>query len=332
MRAADDIERMFLMVPWLQQHDGISVQEAARHFGIRPERLVDELVQLSMIGSSTDAIAAGDYSYLIEFDQDEAELGRIRVDPSEHMARPLALSPDQALSLIVALRSMESLVSEASLPHVVGARAKLERMAGQAVPVEVDVASGAPDVREVVHEAIASARRLHLTYDGVNRGRTTYPVVDPLGIVVRGGAAYLQAWSLEPQAWRTFRVDRIAAASLMDVEADDHGPAPDLGERWFEGEQVDEVWIDLAPRGQYLVEYENVREVVETGDPAFPLRVLLPVTGPAYLASRLLRLADAARVVAPEGAGVGAARVAQGALDAYQALFPDDAPPTDAVT
>lgn len=321
MKVVDDLARMFLMIPWLQNHQGVSVTEAAEHFGLDPRRLLDELRRLTCIGASTEAIAYGGWDYLISFDMDEADdTGRLFVS-SEYVDRPLTLSPSEAVTLIVALRGMQDLVGAELRPHVASTLAKLEAIAGEAAGrIDVDVQAGAADVRDVLSEAISAGQRLQLTYDGANRGVTTYPVVDPVAVIVRRGAAYLQAWSLDRDAWRTYRVTRIAAAVPLEAAAQDHGPPPPLGQDWFEGQPIGSVVLDLAPAGQYLAEYDPVQDVVETGDADWPLRVRFAVADDSFLTQRLLRLADAARVVEPAGAGSEAARIAQAALAAYDAL------------
>lgn len=327
MKAADDISRMFRMVPWLAAHPGISVKDAAAEFGITPERLLHELQELWMIGSDTESIAAGSYEYLLEFDLDEAEAGRILVTPSPYIERPLALTVDEALSLLVALRSVRDLVDQDTAAHVGSAITKLESITGQAPGhVQVSVDAGTDDVRVALHAAIRDGQRLHLVYDGVNRGVTTRPQVDPVAIVVRHGSAYLLAWSLTRQGWRRYKVNRIAEATLTGEPAQDHGTPPDFD--W--ADQTGTVELHLAEGALYLLEYDPVTESGELDDPVYRRWARVPLVDRSYLANRLLRLADQVRLPEAHPAQQDAGKLARGALEAY-AQLPSPAGPDDRV-
>ncbi|MGD7731345.1 helix-turn-helix transcriptional regulator [Propionibacteriaceae bacterium G57] len=319
MKNGDDLARWFVMVPWLAHRPGITVTEAAAHFRVHPARLLDELQRMCMIGADTEAIAVGGYGYLIEFDQDEAEQqGRITVFPSDIIDRPLKLTRGEATSLVVALRALVETLDDESAAHGRTALAKLERVAGgRQAHVEVALDSGAGAVREVVAAAVAAGRQLALVYDGASRGRTTRPVVDPVRTVVRGGAAYLQGWDVDQQGWRWYKVNRIHEASPTGTPVTDRGAAPD---DWVDDAPRERTVLELAPAARFLVEYDPVSEVEETGDPDFPVRATLPLAAPGYLVDRLLGLAGDVRLVAPHPAQQRAAATARAALVAYDQL------------
>lgn len=315
MKATEDISRIFRMLPWLERHPGIALEDAAREFGITPERLLDELSTMTMIGSDVDAIARGSYEYLIEFDLDEAETGRIVVTTSEYVARPLALTHDEALSLVVALGSCQDLVDEESRAHVTSALAKLDEMtSGDTNRVAVAVDHGSDDVRGAIAAAITSGQRLQLVYDGVNRGMTTRPVVDPVALVVRDGSAYLQAWSLDRDDWRVYKVTRIAEAVPTGQPGVDHGPVPELA---WDAAHLGTVEVELTSRSAYLLEYDPVREVTEIDDGPFRHRARIPLVDGSYLTNRLLRFADDIRLTEPHPAQDQAVAIARDALQQY---------------
>ena len=317
MKGVDDVARVFSMIPWLEQHPGVNLEDAARRFGVKPARLRHELSELSMIGADPEAIANGGWGYLIDVVEDDD--GGITVTASEYVDRPLNLTPDQALSLVLGLRAVQPLVDDATRTHVDSALAKLEALAGDgAQRVAVEVSTGASDVREVLAQATADGCRLRLTYDGANRGRTTTPVVDPAALVMRDGATYLQAWNVGADGWRTYKVSRVAAAEILDESVVDHGPVPTIPEDWFSGVQYETVVLDLLPAGHWVTEYDPVHEVTTIDEQT--RRVTMPVVSQQFIVGRLLRLADAARVVEPADAARAAAARAREALDAYALL------------
>ena len=321
MSAIEDVDRIFLMVSWLAQRPGIGVKEAATHWGITPDRLIDELNRMYTIGSSLDAIAAGSFEYLLEYDLDEAEqLGRISLTPSQYISRPLAFTHSEALSLIVALRSVKDLVDDDARAHVESALQKLEGLtSADTTRVDVRVDPGADSVRSVITKAIKSGQRLRLVYDGISRGVTTRPVVDPAALVVRNGAPYLHAWSLERAGWRLYKVNRIAEATPTGDPVGDHGQVPAL--EWVDAERHGSVDIELAPGATYLLEYDPVRETGALTDGGrYVAWARIPVASRSYLTNRLLGLADDIRLVELHEAQQDAVEIAEAALGQYARL------------
>jgi predicted DNA-binding transcriptional regulator YafY len=73
--------------------------------------------------------------------------------------------------------------------------------------------AGSADALAVVREALTSQRRLQLRYAN-ERGEETDRVVRPLGVFFWGKTWTLAAWCEMRVAFRNFRLDRVAAASL----------------------------------------------------------------------------------------------------------------------
>ena len=315
MRSSDQLARLLTLVPFLQTHPGLTVEQVAEHYGTTGKRIQAELQLLWMCGPSS---MPGDQ---IEFNMDDIEAGGpIEVSNADYLTRPMRFSREEALSLVVALHAIGELVTSAQATAVASALAKLEALIGDsAAPrVAVRVAGGDARVRQVILDAIDAGQRLQLTYDGVSRGRTTAPVVDPLQIVVRDGVAYLRAWSLDRQDWRTYRLERVAEAVLTGESVADHGELEPLQQSWFEGRGVGSVVLELTPSARWLAEYDPIEHSDEL--PGGALRATFPLVDPAWLTHRLLQLADQVTVVQPQGAGQAAAQAARQGLAAYAAL------------
>lgn len=114
-----------------------------------------------------------------------------------------------------------------------------------------------PPVVDELQSAVVARRQVRLVY----RGRTPEPsdrVVDPWGLVDKGGAWYLIAGT--PKGRRTFRVDRIASATVLE----EHFERPadfDLADAWSS------ISSELESRRS-----ETVAEVVVASDEVFVLR------------------------------------------------------------
>jgi predicted DNA-binding transcriptional regulator YafY len=91
--------------------------------------------------------------------------------------------------------------------------------------------SGVPEdlaMLPVVQDAVSRDRRLSLRYWPRGRG-VTERVVDPLGLVAKGGTWYLVAHTA--LGFRTFRVSRIEEARLLD-QSFERPPGFDLATYW----------------------------------------------------------------------------------------------------
>ncbi|MGV3714141.1 helix-turn-helix transcriptional regulator [Pseudolysinimonas sp.] len=114
-----------------------------------------------------------------------------------------------------------------------------------------------PALVDELQSAVVARQQVRLVY----RGRTAEPsdrVVDPWGLVDKGGVWYLIAGSLKGR--RTFRVDRIVSASVLE----EHFERPtdfDLADAWSS------ISSELESRRS-----ETVAEVVVPTDEVFVLR------------------------------------------------------------
>lgn len=307
MRAGDRIERLLGLVPYLRRHPGVPVREAAEAFGVSPKELLGDLNALWMCG-----LPGGLPGDLIEIDMDAVETdGVIVLSNADYLARPLRLRPDEAVSLIAALQGLADLASGDAAAAVASAIDKLAGlMGGQSVPVSVAVESGSPGVRAALQDAIEHHTRVQITHSG--RGGRAVVLVDPVRIEVVGGYAYLDAWSLDKQAWRSYRLDRVDEVAPLDEPAADHGTPPEPG-AWFEAPSS-ELTLQLRPAAHWVVEYVPTLEVMREGD---LITARFPVVDDRWAVSLVLRLGDAAEVVAPEGIRAAVWREAAAALANY---------------
>jgi len=316
----DQVPRLLALAPYVLNHRGVSVEQVARKFRVTPQQIVKDLNILWMCGLPNNE--GGD---LIDVDMEAAqgEGGVVVIDNADYLARPMRFTADEAMGLIVALRAIETTATGVAKESASSAMRKLRASMGDLTDgrVVIDLEAGEESVRATLVEAIEQGRRVRLTYDGATRGETTTPDVDPARIAVRDGAAYLSAWSVPRQDWRTYRLDRVRAAEVLDEPSVPHEGEPRWDGGWFDrSNQANEVTLDLDPAARWITEYYPTRLVEESER---GVRATFVVADPAWLTSLLLRLAGDARVVSPEGVGDGAVDAAREALAAYDDL---DAP------
>lgn len=297
--AKDQVGRLLALVPLIRRRGEIHVDEAAALLGVSAAQLISDLQVLIFCG--WPGWLPGD---LIEVDLDALAPGgdgMIRIANADYLAAPLRLSRAEASALLVALQALRTSAGEDVLPSIDSAVAKIEEAVGGA-PVASVVPAGGPSAatRRSVDAAVHSRRQLRLRYLVTSRDEVTDRVVDPLGVVTTGGVAYLDAWCHRAGDRRSFRLDRILEAVLLDTAAESHDLAPlDLSAGIFRpADDLPLVTLLLRRPARWVAEYYPVESVRESGDGA--LEVSLRVADPAWLQRLLLRLTPYVSVEGPE--------------------------------
>ena len=313
--ATERLSRLLAMVPWLLSHQGVPLAEAAREFGVTERQLVKDLELLFVCG-----LPGHLPDDLIEADW---EGGFVYVANADAISRPLRLGVDEALALIVGLRTLLSVPGLGDRDAVSRALAKLEAAAGSAgepagaVLVDLD-RSIDPAVLEACEDALRRHRRLHLAYLVPHRDETTQRDVDPMRVLHVDGRWYLEGWCHRAEGVRLFRLDRVVRADVLDVDgtppANARGRDLDSG-LFAPGPDDHVVTLDLRPSARWVVDYYPVEQVVEDGDGG--LRVTLRTGDLAWLRQLVLRLGGAGRVVDPPQLAQEVQLTAREALAAY---------------
>ncbi|HLS12942.1 MAG TPA: YafY family protein [Beutenbergiaceae bacterium] len=139
---------------------------------------------------------------------------------------PLTLAADEAVAIAVGLRAATASVITGMEDAAVRALAKLEMSLSAAtraqivdveqamVPLETARGDFDLDLLTRMARAIAEHRRIDLTYQRHDT-RIVQRTVEPHRIVHTAARWYLIAWDADRRGWRTLRVDRIAAMSLL---------------------------------------------------------------------------------------------------------------------
>ncbi len=317
------LSRLLAMVPWLLERQGVPLSEAAAHFEVSEAQLVKDLELLFVCG--TPGHLPDD---LIEADW---ESGRVYLRNADAIARPLRLSLDEAVALLVGLRTLAEVPGLHDRDVVSSVLTKLAAAAGDAAgaagTVSVDLARGAVEpVLRAVRDAVQRHRRVRLRYLVPSRDETTTRWVDPIRVLTVGDRWYLEGWCHRAEAVRRFRLDRVVEIEVLDEDgtapAEVMGPAnpagggsrPASGEELFQPSAEDlVVSVELSPQARWVAEYYPVEEVLEQPDGTLLVRLRsASADWPARLA---LRLGGQMRVLAPaevvlrvqELAGKGAA-------------------------
>ena len=314
--AVAQLSRLLALIPWLLARPGVPVDEAAREFGVTPNQLRKDLELAFMCGLPGHL---PDDLIDVSLDGD-----RIVVSNAETIARPLRLGPDEAIALLVGLQTLAQLPGAHDRDVLERVSAKLQRAAGDAADagarVQVRVEADEP-VLAALRPALEGGRRLTIRYYVPARDQVTARTVDPIRVVVVDGRSYLEAWCHTAEAVRLFRLDRIEAGSVTELDAPAEVPPdavrPDLCDGVFrpDAQQV-LVTLELAAEGRWVADTLPVESVQESAGGG--ARVTLRVGDPGWLQRLVLRLGGAAHVVDPPDLAAATTARANEALSLYR--------------
>lgn len=317
--APAQVARLLSMLPYIRSHPNVRVAEVADLFGVSERQVVRDLQVLWFSG--LPGLQMGDY---IEVDMEAVEGdGVISVSNADYLARPLRLRTDEAVALLVALRTLAAVPGSFERDAIDRAVAKLEQAAGEvaqrasAVQVRVD-GDAVAGIAATVRQALDDRLRVHLTYWVPARDEATERDVDPMRLVVVDGRLYLEGWCHRAQAVRLFRLDRVLGIDVLDVRADVPRQARprDLSAGVFQPSPDDElVAFELTPPARWVADYyphEKAEELPDGG-----LLLWLRVRDRHWVRRLALRLGSTGKVVDPPELAVEVAEAARDALAAY---------------
>jgi len=305
------LPRLLALVPYLQARPGISVADAAADFNVTEAQLRKDLTLLWMCG--LPGHGPGD---LIDLSF-EGESVSVIFDAG--MSRPLRLTAEEALALVVALRTLAETPGLADTDAVQRALAKVERAAGGAVDdstvaVELDEIER---LQPLLQRSIDEGRALRLKYYSASRDETSERTVDPLRLFEADGRDYLEAWCRQAEGLRVFRLDRIEDATLLDEPAAvPEGVQPrDIAEGVYQPASEHLLaMLRVGPAYAWVADYYVAEDVVEDGA---GLRVSLRVADPAWVRTLVLGSAGQVEVLSPEWLAEDLRAEAGRALAAY---------------
>ncbi len=299
--AGERITRLLALVPWLRAHDGMTITQAAEHFGVSAAQLEKDLWLLVVCGLPG---YGPDQLIDIDFWDD----GRIHVLDPQTLDVPMRLAFEEAASLIVALRLL------AQLPG-----------APDAVHTALDALIDASDIEDIedtgvyvaqepqplttkeIERAIDEQLLLQMQYASGSTGEITERTVEPKRIVSSDGRHLLIGYCRSAEAERSFRIDRIvrieATQPCIPTPYESSAAAPIIAT------------CLLEPEARWVADVHADGAVDSLADGRWQVR--LPVFDPAWLVALLLRLRGAAQVVDPPELRDIVAAAANEALASY---------------
>lgn len=294
LSANDRLQRLLSLVPWVAAHDGPTVDEVCRRFGLRRDQLLADLDIVFLCG-------------LYPYTPDElvevvVEEDRVWIRYADFFSRPLRLTPEQGLALVAAGASLLAVPGADPEGPLARGLAKLAGVLGVAPDeaLEVSLGNASEETLDLLQRAVRDHRQVEIDYYAYGRDERTNRVVDPHRVYADQGQWYVAGWCHRAGGDRVFRVDRISGAVVLDATFDPPDEQPELAVYRARSDDP-RVVLDLAPAARWVAEQYPLESFEEHEGGG--CRVTLAVSAVPWLERLLLRLGPDAAVVSWDGDG-----------------------------
>jgi proteasome accessory factor C len=279
-RTAKRLTRILAVLPWIIEHEGAPTDELVERFGYEDTaELVKDLHLVFTTG--LPGYGPGD---LIDVDVFEDE---VFVDAADYFARPLRLTPAEALGLLAAGMTM---VESDQAPHAL--RTAVDKLVAVVAPDDGDaVAVDVPTPADVsrLRDAIAQRSPVRIGYVGIASNERSERVVEGHSVFFNLGNWYLSGHCRSASGSRVFRIDRIDSIDVLNECYElDESPAQTMIQ--YQPTESDvRVSFTLGPTAGWVAEYYPV-DVAQLPDGS--TRVTMSVSDPLVAARLLLQLGN----------------------------------------
>lgn len=201
--------RLLDLVPFLLAHQGISLTELAEHFSVDSEVILDDLNTLWMCGLPG-------YTPLELIDL-EFDSGYVTIRNAAPLAHVRTMSSSEIVALVLGL----DLLLEESLDLAPENRERIQILSQKLrtqIGSDISISLGSETVhRSVVAAAISQRKDIQMSYYSPNSDQTSTRVVTAYHFFQEGDFEYFEGFCHTTTALKTFRLDRITSAALIEA-------------------------------------------------------------------------------------------------------------------
>lgn len=284
--AADRVEKLLVILPWLMKRQSATIDEMVELFGLDKDELIGDLIMASMCG--VPPYTPYDLADLIIDDE------TVQVGPIKRFNENLRLTPTEAFALSVLADAARELPGMRRDKKLKSAVAKLRKeLAADYVDVQID----RPPHLDLVGEAASEGRKLRITYYSPSTDETTERVILPRLVFSDRGHWYVTADDELRRAERHFRIDRIRVVEPLDEIVGITSVSVSIPEWFADAEDLPTVRLRLAPAGRWVEESYPCNVVAENADGS--VEVEMRYSSEHWLSRLLLRAGGTVSVMSP---------------------------------
>ena len=227
------------LIPFLLEHQGISVAELAAEFQVSQIQIMEDLNLLFVCGLPG-------YTPLELIDMN-FEDGFVTVSDPQVLDKPRKLSKPELTTLLVSLEVMKTLAKSAVRKEISDLQVKLQSVLDRKPTIDVVVKESIDSKLEEILYAIEKGSALDIHYLSAHSDKESWRKIIPNRVYFEGRHAYVESWCITSQGERVFRLDRILELRL-DAKAYVPGVEnPDLG-------KVEEISLFVSNAAQIFLE------------------------------------------------------------------------------
>ena len=201
--------RLLDLVPFITTHQGISIKDLAKEFAITTEELLDDLNTLWMCGlPGYTPLELIDLSF---------ESGYVSIRNAEILQKVRLLTKEELVVIAIGLDFLKESLSkdrEDLLIAITSLLKKIKSLIG-------DIAQATPTVdsahRAIILRALKERKNLEIEYHSLIRDQIATRIVTPLELGEDKGIEVLLAYCSTANGFRTFRLDNVKQAKLLDA-------------------------------------------------------------------------------------------------------------------
>ena len=303
-RFAARLNRMLLMVPLILREEGASIEELCRALGVDRKELMADLDTLWLCGLPS-------YTPLDLIDR-RIEGDRVYLSMADYFSRPLTVTRQEALTLLVAGRTLIGAGFFDETGPLASALEKVEGMLTEeqkgdvediARRIEVELDSYPGKWWKEIENGIGSGHNIILEYYSYSRDTVSEREVEPFSLVWSRGHWYLMAWCHLAEDMRLFRLDRIKSVAPTEHQvtrsAGGEFYVPELVGEYRPGRRAHHVKLRFFGReGRRLAEEWPAAEFTDNADGS--VSVEFRTRNLKWLSSYLMKFGDRFKVESPE--------------------------------
>lgn len=200
------------MLAYLRQNSPVELQTVAEVFNLKPAEVRRYCYHLN------EASIGEFYGQIADVEiQDDEDGVWIETRDSLGLDRQIRFTADESVAIIGGLKYLEA------MPYLVEQKTVSElliKLQATFVTTESVIEIGTSDIDEnivkVLKDAIQASTCVEITYGAAIDQKVTHRVIEPIALQANEGVVYVRAFCRSSEAMRTFRVDRILAATGTD--------------------------------------------------------------------------------------------------------------------
>jgi proteasome accessory factor C len=301
--ALDRTARALDLIPYLLEHQGISISELAQVFGVSEKQMNDDLILIHMCG-----LPGYTPLELIEMYYED---GYVTVSDPQSLKKPRSMNRSEITSLLVSLDLLKSLRSDAIADEIEALKTKLRESLSFENPYVVVGEKKSSEAVERLEQAIAKGSALKIIYLSGSKDESSERLILPLEIYQANNFTYLSAWCQTSKGDRTFRVDRIASFEASANDAIHHNPHSE----GVKGGVFDIELLVSKKARQFIEENSAIIESITEGE---SFQVKLNPIDREWLARTILGFGSGIQVISPASLAVQIKERAQSIRAVYR--------------